>query len=95
MFYGHVVWVAVAPVMAIRHLVWAPMHGLWLLVVLYLAGILLKGTAWGLAVRVDNPGSSAWRYRPLMSLVSALVLSWLLPYALLTIRRGTWSRGVA
>jgi len=94
MFYGHALWVAVAPLMAIRHLVWAPVHGLWFLSLLYLAGILLKGTAWAVAVKVDNPGSSAWRYRPLMSLVSAVVLSWLLPYAVLTIRRGVWSRGV-
>ncbi len=94
MFYGHALWVVVAPFMAVRHLIWAPLHGLWLLSLLYLAGILLKGTAWAVAVKVDNPGSTVWRYRPLMSLISATVLSWLLPYAIVTIRRGTWSRGV-
>jgi cellulose synthase/poly-beta-1,6-N-acetylglucosamine synthase-like glycosyltransferase len=93
MYYGHALWVAVAPFMAVRHLVWAPLHGLWLLSLLYLGGILLKGTAWAVAAKIDEPRSSAWRYRPLMSLVSALVLSWLLPYAILTIRRGVWARG--
>ena len=28
-----------------------------------------------------------------MSLLGSVVLSWLLPYSLLTIRRGTWARG--
>ncbi|UIX29794.1 glycosyltransferase family 2 protein [Streptomyces sp. GQFP] len=92
LFYGHVLWVLCAPLMAVRHLVWAPYHGLWFLTGLYLAGILLKGVVWGLAFKVDNPGSTRWRYRPLMSLLSSLVLSWLLPYSLLTIRRGVWSR---
>jgi cellulose synthase/poly-beta-1,6-N-acetylglucosamine synthase-like glycosyltransferase len=92
LYYGHVLWVVVAPVMAIRHLVWAPLQGLWLLTLLYLCGIVLKGTAWGLAFKVDNPSSGRWRYRPLMSLMSAMVLAWLLPYSLATIRRGIWNR---
>ncbi|WP_372352505.1 glycosyltransferase [Streptomyces sp. KL116D] len=92
LFYGHVLWVLCAPLMAVRHLVWAPYHGLWFLTGLYLAGIILKGTVWGLAFKVDNPGDANWRCRPLMSLLSSLLLSWLLPYSLLTIRRGVWSR---
>jgi hypothetical protein len=32
-------------------------------------------------------------YRPLMSLLSALVLSWLLPYSILSLRKSVWSRG--
>lgn len=91
-YYGHVVWSLAAPFMVVRHLIWAPIHGLWLLTGLYLCGVLVKGTAWGLAFKVDNRGSTRWRYRPFMSLLSALVLSWLLFYSLATIRRGTWSR---
>ncbi|MEK8172150.1 hypothetical protein NKH77_31460 [Streptomyces sp. M19] len=41
---------------------------------------------------MDHPGDTRWRYRPLMSLMSSLVLAWLLPYSLLTVRRGVWSR---
>ncbi|MGW1986416.1 glycosyltransferase family 2 protein [Streptomyces collinus] len=92
LFYGHVLWVLCAPLMAVRHLLWAPYHGLWFLTGLYLAGVLLKGVVWGLAFKADNPRCTRWRYRPLMSLLSSLVLSWLLPYSLLTIRRGVWSR---
>ena len=93
LYYGHVLWVMVAPLMAVRHLVLAPVRGEWWLVLLYVSGVLLKGAVWGLAVKLDEPGSTRWRYRPLMSLFASVVLAWLLPYALATIRRGIWSRG--
>jgi cellulose synthase/poly-beta-1,6-N-acetylglucosamine synthase-like glycosyltransferase len=92
LFYGHSLWVLAAPVMAVRHLVWAPMHAAWMLTALYLGGVLVKGCAWGLAYLADHPGSTRWRYRPLMSLISSVALSWMLVYSLLTIRRGIWSR---
>jgi cellulose synthase/poly-beta-1,6-N-acetylglucosamine synthase-like glycosyltransferase len=92
LFYGHALWVLAAPFMAVRHLLWAPLHGAWMISALYLGGVLVKGCAWGMAYLADNPGSTRWRYRPLMSLISSVVLSWLLVYSLLTIRRGVWSR---
>ena len=92
LYYGHALWVLAAPVMAVRHLVWAPLHGAWMLTALYLGGVLVKGSAWGLAYLADHPGSIRWRYRPLMSLLSSVVLSWLLVYSLATIRRGVWAR---
>jgi cellulose synthase/poly-beta-1,6-N-acetylglucosamine synthase-like glycosyltransferase len=95
LYYGRALWVAAAPVMAVRHLVWAPLRGLGMLTLLYLCGVLLKGCVWGLAYKADNPGDTGWRYRPLMSLLSSTVLAWLLPWSLLTVRRGVWSRGRA
>jgi cellulose synthase/poly-beta-1,6-N-acetylglucosamine synthase-like glycosyltransferase len=92
LYYGHALWVLAAPAMAVRHLVLGPAQGLWLLTFLYMGGILVKGTAWGLAYRWDNRGCQRWKYRPMMSLISSVILSWFLPYALLTIRRSVWSR---
>jgi len=92
LYYGHVLWVLMAPLMAVRHLVWAPMHGMWMLSALYIGGVTVKGLAWGVAYAVDHRGSTRWRYRPLMSLISSVVLSWVLLYSLLTIRRGIWAR---
>ncbi|MFF7362777.1 glycosyltransferase [Streptomyces sp. NPDC008125] len=92
LFYGHVLWVLAAPLMALLHLVRAPLQGAYVLTLLYVCGVLLKGCVWGLAYRVDHPGDTRWRYRPLMSLFSSVVLAWLLPYSLLTVRRGIWSR---
>ncbi|WP_320783940.1 glycosyltransferase family 2 protein [Streptomyces sp. CRN 30] len=95
LYYGHVLWVVAAPVLAVRHLVWAPLHLAGLLTLLYLGGVVLKGCVWGLAYRLDHPTDRAWRCRPLMSLLSCCVLAWLLPYALLTLRRNVWSRSPA
>jgi len=92
LYYGHVLWVLAAPVMAVRHLIWAPWHGLWFLTFLYLCGVTLKGSVYGLAYHFDNPRDPNWCYRPLMSLLSSLTLSWLLVYSAATIRRGIWAR---
>ncbi|TCK20899.1 glycosyltransferase family 2 protein [Pseudonocardia endophytica] len=93
LFYGHVLWVLLAPLMAFRHMVWLPLQGAWMVTVLYFLGVLFKGGVWAVGFRQQNPGSTRWRYRPLMSLTSSMVLSWLLPYSLVTLRRGVWARG--
>lgn len=95
LYYGHALWVLAAPVMVFWHLAWSPLFGAAGAVLLYLCGILLKGAVWGLAYRADNPGDRRWRHRPLMSLLSCCVLAWLLPWAALTLRRGTWRRSAA
>ncbi|GGL69553.1 glycosyl transferase [Streptomyces fumigatiscleroticus] len=95
LYYGHALWVLAAPAMVFWHLVWAPLHWAAGLTLLYLCGVLLKGALWGLAYRLDHPGDARWRCRPLMSLLSCCVLSWLLPYAALTLRRGIWTRSPA
>ncbi|MCT9078352.1 glycosyltransferase family 2 protein [Streptomyces fulvoviolaceus] len=92
LYYGHVLWVTAAPFMAFRHMIWAPAQGAAFLTLLYLCGIILKGCAYGLAFKIDNPGDARWIYRPAMGLLSTLLLAWLLPYSLATIRRGVWSR---
>ncbi|MFE3634586.1 glycosyltransferase [Streptomyces sp. NPDC059168] len=95
LYYGHALWVLAAPLLVARHLIWAPLHLAGLLTLLYLCGVVLKGCVWGLAYRVDHPTDRAWRYRPLMSLLSCCVLAWLLPYAALTLRRSIWSRSAS
>jgi hypothetical protein len=59
---------------------------------LYLVGILMKGSAWAVAYKLDHPGDPRWRYRVLMAFLSTFLLAWLLPYALLTVRRNRWNR---
>lgn len=93
LFYGHTLFVLLAPVMAFRHLVLSPIEGQWALAPLYLAGITFKGSMWAVAYRVENPSSSRWVYRPLMSLMASVGFSWMLLYSALTLRRGVWSRG--
>jgi len=92
-FYSHVLFVAVAPLMAFRHLVYLPFFvGALDATLLYLGAIVAKGFLWSFAFHQQNPGSRRWMYRPLMSLLNAVAFSPLLIWAALTIRRRDWVR---
>lgn len=92
-YYTHVIFVFLGPFVAARHLIYLPLRGDPMSVVLYLAGIAFIGLAFGLAFRYENPGSRQWLYRPAMSLMSTLVFSWLVFYSAATIKKMIWSRG--
>ena len=81
------------PAMAARHLIYLPLRGAWFLCGLYLCGVCVKGAIWAAAYRIQNPGDGRWVYRPLMSLMSAVLFSMLLVYSSLTLRRQVWARG--
>ena len=92
-YYLHALFVFAGPIVAFRHVVYLPLHGNIESGVSYL-GILLIGTMFGLAFRREETTAQArWVYRPVMSFLSTLVLSWLVIYSLVTIRRMTWVRG--
>lgn len=93
LYYGHVLWVLIAPLMAFTHLVWLPLHGHLELTLPYLAGVGLKGTAWACAYRVHNRDDTRWIYRPIMTIISCVMLSWLILWAAITLRKPVWSRG--
>jgi cellulose synthase/poly-beta-1,6-N-acetylglucosamine synthase-like glycosyltransferase len=92
LFYSHVMFVLAMPLMAVRHLVYMPLQGAFALTAVYLLGVFLKGSIWGVAYKVQNPRCSRWVYRPAMSLMTALVFSTLLLYSAATLRRGVWAR---
>jgi cellulose synthase/poly-beta-1,6-N-acetylglucosamine synthase-like glycosyltransferase len=92
-YYLHVLFVIAGPFVAFRHLIYMPLHGNVESMLLYLFGIALIGSMFGLAFRREEPSSTSWVYRPLMSLLSTVVLSWLVFYSLLTIKKMNWSRG--
>jgi cellulose synthase/poly-beta-1,6-N-acetylglucosamine synthase-like glycosyltransferase len=92
-YYAHVLFVLVGPFIAFRHLVYLPLSGNWLSAISYVVGIAYVGFMFGLAYKLENPESNKWMYRPLMSLMSTLVLSWLIFYSAVTIRKMVWARG--
>ena len=92
-YYAHLLFVVCGPFIVIRHLVYLPLQGDLLAAILYIAGICFIGYMFGLAYKLENPDSDKWVYRPLMSLMSTLVFSWLLYYSAVTIKRMTWHRG--
>ena len=93
LFYSHALFVLATPFMAFRHLIWLPAHGAWLLSGLYVAGVVIKGSIWAVAYRIQNPGCQRWMYRPLMSLMGAFLFAPLLLWSLATVRNQIWVRG--
>ena len=92
-YYIHIAFVLLGPIIAARHLIYLPLRGNPMSLLLYLAGIFTIGLSFGLAFRHESPGSRIWMYRPLMSLLSTVVFSWLVFYSAATIKKMTWSRG--
>ncbi|HEY5668169.1 MAG TPA: glycosyltransferase [Candidatus Saccharimonadales bacterium] len=92
-YYLHVAFVFLGPFVAFRHLIYLPLYGNLASMVLYLSGICFVGLMFGLAYKLENPDSHRWVYRPLMSLFSTLVLSWLIFYSIATVKKMVWSRG--
>ena len=92
-YYIHVLFVLCGPFIAARHLIYLPLRGDPMSLVLYLAGIATIGLSFGLAFRYEDPGTHRWMYRPLMSLMSTIIFSWLIFYSAATIRNMTWHRG--
>ena len=92
-YYLHILFVFAAPFIAFRHLIYLPLTGNLTAAILYLAGILYVGLLFGLAYRLTVPGDYHWLYRPLMSVMSTLIFSWLIFYSALTIKKSLWHRG--
>jgi len=91
-YYFHIVFVVIGPFIVFRHLIYIPLHGNWSSIPLYLSGIVMTGFMFGLAYKLENKDCHIWIYRPLMSLFSTLVLSWLIFYSTVTIKKMIWSR---
>jgi cellulose synthase/poly-beta-1,6-N-acetylglucosamine synthase-like glycosyltransferase len=92
-YYIHVLFVLAGPFIAARHLIYLPLRGNPMSLLLYLAGISVIGLSFGLAFRYEDPRSRTWIYRPLMSLMSTVMFSWLIFYSAATVKKMTWSRG--
>ncbi len=92
-YYLHIVFVLIGPFIAFRHIIYLPVSGNLWAPVLYILGIIFIGFMFGLAYRLENKQDHIWVYRPIMSLLSTLVLSWIIFYSILTIRKMVWHRG--
>src|SRR3989338_2259217 len=92
-YYLGIIYVFMGPFIVFRHLILLPASGQFLTGALYLGGIFFVGLLYGILYKLENPKSDLWVYRPLMSLMSTLVLSWFIFYSILTIRKNVWHRG--
>ncbi|MBS3171956.1 hypothetical protein J4438_00020 [Candidatus Woesearchaeota archaeon] len=91
-YYLGALFVLLGPFIALRHLIYLPLRGNILAGFYYLGGILIIGALYGFMYKLDNPKSDLWMYRPLMSIFSTLVLSWLIFYSAFTIKNMVWHR---
>jgi len=91
-YYLHIIFVLIGPFIAFRHLIYLPAQGHIYSAFLYIAGIAFIGFIFGLAFKLENKDSHMWIYRPLMSLMSTTIFSWLIFYSALTIKKMVWSR---
>ena len=78
------------PYIIIKALILLPLAGDIYTATLYIGGALFSGMMYGIDVRLRNPGFSGWLYRPLMTLISTFILSWLIIYAAITIKNKSW-----
>lgn len=92
-FYLSALFTLIGPIIAFRHLIYLPINGNYLSGVFYLSGILFIGSVYGLIFKLENPGTKKWIFRPFMSLLSTLLISWLIFFSIFTIRKNKWYRG--
>jgi hyaluronan synthase len=78
------------PFIIIKALIFLPLTGDVITASMYLIGALYSGMLYGIDVRLRHPGYRFWIYRPIMTFLSTFVLSWLVIYAAITIRKETW-----
>ncbi|HEY0964234.1 MAG TPA: glycosyltransferase [Candidatus Paceibacterota bacterium] len=93
MYYLRALFVFAGPFIVFRHLVWLPMSGDLYSAALYLSGILFVGFTFAALHKIENPQDDVWVYRPLMNLISTFILSWLIFYSLITVKKMVWQRG--
>jgi hyaluronan synthase len=91
LFYLEFMMTFIAPLVTLSIFVYSPLvlHS-WLFPLLYLAGHLLMGLAAGLDYRFRDHTARQWPYKPLMNMISALILPWILFPAIWSFRQNGW-----
>lgn len=91
-YYSGIIFTIIGPLIAIRHIIYLPFYGNFGSAILYLGGIVAIGSFYAIMAKINNPKSNTWMYRPVMSLISTLLISWLLIYAIMTMKKSVWYR---
>ena len=80
----------VRPYIIVKSLLFLPITGDYLTTVFYFVSLIYTSMMYGVDFRLRNPGSTWWLYRPLITQLGVFVFTWLLFYALITIRKTAW-----
>lgn len=92
LYYLHILFVFIWPIISFRHLIYFPIKWDYLSALYYIAWIIYIWFLFWMAFKLENWKSSIWIYRPLMSILSTLVISWLIFYSIFTIKKMVWIR---
>ena len=81
----------IRPYIILKSLFLLPSMGDYITPIFYISGVLFSGMIYGIDFRLRNPTSGLqWLYRPLLQLITIYVLSWLIIYAAITIKKMSW-----
>ena len=80
----------VRPFVVIQSLLILPLLGDYTTALYYLSGIFFVSMIYGIDFRLRHPGNSYWFYRPLLQLITIFILTWLIFYAAITIKKMNW-----
>jgi len=80
----------IRPYIVLKSLLFLPLAGDFTTSIFYFASLMFTSLMYAVDFRLRNPGSTQWLYRPLITMLGVFVFSWLLLYALVTIRKTAW-----
>lgn len=78
------------PFIVLKALIFLPLSGDYITALLYFLGVFFSGMVYGIEFRLRNPGNGMWLYRPLYTLITTFVYTWLIFYAAITIKKTAW-----
>jgi hyaluronan synthase len=90
LYYIQTVMKFVRPYILFHAVIMLPLVGDLRSTALWFLGIMFTGMIYAVDFRLRNPGDPLWLYRPIFTILTTFVYTWLLPYAALTIKNKAW-----
>ncbi|MGI8832079.1 MAG: glycosyltransferase, partial [Nitrososphaeraceae archaeon] len=90
LYYLQTVMKFVRPYILFHAVIMLPLAGDLTSPALWFLGIMFTGMIYAVDFRLRNPGDPLWLYRPIFTILTTFVYSWLLPYAAVTIKNKAW-----
>ncbi len=89
-YYLGIILRTVRPYILFHSLLFLPLSGDYITPVFFLTSVFFVGMVHGIDFRLRNPGSSFWLYRPLVTMMTTFIITWLIFVALIRIKDNTW-----
>ena len=90
LYYIQTVMKFVRPYILFHALIVLPLEGDVSSTALWFLGVMFTGMIYAVDFRLRNPGDPLWLYRPIFTFLTTFVYTFLLPYAIVTIKNKSW-----